>query len=546
MSDANPPMDDPYAIPGGNDGSKSGGDSGETNNGGSEPATPTPTPEPPAKKPDISILDEWLHPFQPFKDGTKLYSTIRIPPKPRGGGDVYSVDEVAPIELLPPDVEAAFKAHTKKVDANDLTHEELRAFNRWAWDNAPTVVKRSSHHKTLGELRQLYPQKREYVIDGVLRVGEVANMVSGPKAKKTIMAYNIMMSVITGQKLFGMFRCTQGKVLYIDNELHPEEIVSRAVEVANAMGVPIEYADTMIHFVHLRGNLVDLDNIDSHLQEFQPGEFKLIVLDALYRFFPPRTDENDNGAMARIYNKLDSIAAKLEAPLLVIHHSTKGNQSGKRVTDVGAGGSAQSRAADSHIVLRDHQEENAVVFEAAIRSSKPLSPLGLRFKWPIWRADSTLDVTKLQGSEEDDGGDGEGGGDHRGGRKVSRARELLIGGLLSSEAKTLTDLVDALSDRQLPCSDKIVRDAMRGLVKEGRAVVAKVQGHKGDAWKLNTNPVPATPAETTLAPDPQPNAETNAETDAQEHEHGDMPSFDDAMPDDFADQQDQSDTPFDV
>jgi len=78
--------------------------------------------------------------------------------------------------------------------------------------------------------------------------------------------------------------------------------------------------------------------------------------------------------VAGLYNLLDSYADALGAAFSLVHHSSKGNHSGKNVTDVGAGAGAQSRAADTHLVLRPHESDSAVVVEAAVRSWAPVSP----------------------------------------------------------------------------------------------------------------------------------------------------------------------------
>ena len=52
---------------------------------------------------------------------------------------------------------------------------------------------------------------------------------------------------------------------------------------------------------------------------------------------PAGADENDNATMAGLYNALDCYADALGAAFVNIHHSSKGDQSGKAVTDVGAG-----------------------------------------------------------------------------------------------------------------------------------------------------------------------------------------------------------------
>ncbi len=111
---------------------------------------------------------------------------------------------------------------------------------------------------------------------------------------------------------------------------------------------------------------------------------------------PSGTDENDNAGMAQIYNTLDSYAARLRCTIVLIHHSTKGNQSGKGITDVGAGAGSQSRAADTHLILRPHQETDVVVLDAVTRSWKPVEPICLRWQFPVWTPDSALDPAMLR------------------------------------------------------------------------------------------------------------------------------------------------------
>jgi len=120
------------------------------------------------------------------------------------------------------------------------------------------------------------------------------------------------------------------------------------------------------------------------------------VLDAFYRFMPAGGDENDNGTMANIYNRIDSFADRLGCCFVLIHHSTKGSQSSKSVTDVGAGAGAKSRATDTHLVLRPHEEDGVVVLDAAVRSWPPIEPTCLRWEFPVWMVDEGLDPVQLK------------------------------------------------------------------------------------------------------------------------------------------------------
>ena len=66
------------------------------------------------------------------------------------------------------------------------------------------------------------------------------------------------------------------------------------------------------------------------------------------------------------------------------------------MTDVGAGAGSQSRATDTHLVLRPHEEDGCVVLDAAVRSWAPIEPTGLRWSFPVWDFDPGLDPTQLR------------------------------------------------------------------------------------------------------------------------------------------------------
>ena len=129
-----------------------------------------------------------------------------------------------------------------------------------------------------------------------------------------------------------------------------------------------------LHVEALRGRLQDLFTLRHYFEQLEPRRYRLIVLDAFYRFLPVGTDENDNGAMAHLYNVLDSCAARLECAFVLIHHASKGSQADKSVTDVGAGAGSMARATDTHLILRPHEEDNVVVLDCAARSWPPLGP----------------------------------------------------------------------------------------------------------------------------------------------------------------------------
>jgi hypothetical protein len=125
--------------------------------------------------------------------------------------------------------------------------------------------------------------------------------------------------------------------------------------------------------------------------------YSLIVLDPLYRALGER-DENANSDMAKVFNRVDAAAAASGAAWLICHHSSKGGQTLKSVTDVGSGAGSISRASDCHLILRPHAVPGVAVVEAAVRSFPPLPAFCASFNWPLWqRASEDLDPSDLAG-----------------------------------------------------------------------------------------------------------------------------------------------------
>ena len=232
--------------------------------------------------------------------------------------------------------------------------------------------------RPVGELLSDFPVLRDPIIDGLLRVGETMNVIAPPKLGKSWLVLDLAMAVATGRDWLDAYPTHQGNVLLLDNELHAETSSDRIPRVAWARGTTVESLNQSMFIDNLRGRLPDINSLRTYFDNFKPGFFKLIILDAFYRFMPKDTDENSNGNVTDLYNVLDRYAADLQCSFVLVHHASKGNQSAKAVTDEGAGAGSQSRATDTHLVLRHHQEPGCVVVDAAVRSWPPIEPRCLR------------------------------------------------------------------------------------------------------------------------------------------------------------------------
>ena len=245
-------------------------------------------------------------------------------------------------------------------------------------DSSPAVL-------SVANLIANYPERREPIVDGLFRRGETCNIIGAPKAGKSWFLYGLALSVATGRDWLGM-PTTEGRVLLIDNEIHPPELASRFDAVARAMAIPAEVLADRVDVLPLRGRLLDLGRIASLLDGLCERRYALVALDAFYRCLPAGMSENDNAAMAAVYNRLDQVAAEMNAAIVLNHHASKGDQTTKSITDVGSGAGSISRAADCHLILRPHELEDCAVLDAACRSFPPVAASTIAWDWPLWAA----------------------------------------------------------------------------------------------------------------------------------------------------------------
>ena len=263
----------------------------------------------------------------------------------------------------------------------------------------PPVAPAEPEDIPIDELVGRYPKLRPVLIHGFLRLGETMNIIAPPKTGKSWLVTDLALSVATGTPWFG-FPCERGRVLIIDNELHPETSASRIPRIVEARGFEIGKVGKYISIVNQRGRLKTIEDIGSHVERYRSQGYKMIIIDAFYRAMPRGVDENDNGAIADVYNLLDRYAHEIGCAFVLIHHTSKGNQSQKSVTDVGSGAGSQSRAADTHLVLRRHREKDVVVMDSVVRSFPSVEPICLKWTWPLWNRADGLNPEDLDGKAE--------------------------------------------------------------------------------------------------------------------------------------------------
>ena len=243
----------------------------------------------------------------------------------------------------------------------------------------------------LYEWMQIEHPQRPIVIHNLLRTGDKLTLGGGSKSCKTWFAAALGISVSAGKPFIG-FRTEKTHVLFVNLELPPDIFHERLRTLQANMNILVPPG--MMSIWNLRGKDASIERLDRKLKAMpmMPG---LIIIDPLYKILGDRV-ENAAEDMASLMRILDGIALRNEAAILLPAHFSKGNQSEKSSIDRISGSGVFSRDADAIVTMTQHEEEDAFTLEFTLRGWAPLSPVVVRWEYPLFQRDDALDPEKLK------------------------------------------------------------------------------------------------------------------------------------------------------
>lgn len=231
--------------------------------------------------------------------------------------------------------------------------------------------------KSLKELMNDYPKMREPLIDGVLREGEIMNLVSPPKVGMTMLSLQLALAVASGTSWLG-FETVKKKVLYVDGELHCEVLIEKLRQLGSAANIPHAVLQG-VEFQVLRAYPSE-HNFSDLMSELRTKGYGLVVINP-FGALVPGYEDFDNERTARLYGEMNA-AADQHRTCLALTHRTRKNV----VMEASQGSSAAvSRLVDAHVVLKPSVDSNFYAVQASVRSFAPVSDFLVKFEYPTWR-----------------------------------------------------------------------------------------------------------------------------------------------------------------
>jgi hypothetical protein len=226
-------------------------------------------------------------------------------------------------------------------------------------------------------LRVLTPEEFEAdvappaIVDTMIYAASTHAQTGASKAGKTWAALQLAMAVAAGKPFLGL-EVVAAPVLYLSLELSAGMLRGRMREIEAGTGVSRPTIGDMFHVVApTAGYVPSLDigkdegaaDLERLIRETGT---RLAVLDTLYRFIPG-TDPIDNGEMGVIYGRLNDLAQRTGAALLILDHVGKGEQLGP-VSHSALGASVKGGAARVVIALRRTSREDGGRWQLDVES----------------------------------------------------------------------------------------------------------------------------------------------------------------------------------
>ena len=231
------------------------------------------------------------------------------------------------------------------------------------------------------------------LIAGLFRKGEKAMLGGQSKSMKSWASLDVGISISHGVPFIDR-EVTEGRVLFVNLELPQWSLRKRILDVSREKGIKSLESNRLLTLT-LRGHRTSANELRLELQRIGDKDLALVVVDPFYKL-AAGLDENAAGAMTEVLGTLEGITADTGAALLIPAHFAKGSAAQKESIDRISGSGVFARDPDSILTLTALEARDTFALESTLRTLPPIAPIGLRWAFPLFRIDATLDTANLR------------------------------------------------------------------------------------------------------------------------------------------------------
>ena len=264
-------------------------------------------------------------------------------------------------------------------------------------DNLPEI-------KCLADFIEHPAEQPPELIEGLLRQSHKMLVSGPPKAGKSFALMELAVAIAEEQKWLG-FRCTKGRVLYINLEIDPSSTEVRFRAIYDALEIPWTGGKDIFVW-NLRGYAMRMDELAPKIiRKIKQLGVSVVILDPIYKVITG--DENNASEMGFFCNQFDKICAEAGVSMIYCHHHSKGAQGSKKAMDRASGSGVFARDPDALIditpleMTEDFQnmvrDGNATPWrvEFVLREFATPQPVNVWFSWPLHIVDKSGELESL-------------------------------------------------------------------------------------------------------------------------------------------------------
>ena len=229
---------------------------------------------------------------------------------------------------------------------------------------------------------------------GLMYRGGTMMLSGASKSRKTYTMLAAGLAVAGGHDWLGI-KTKAAPVLYLNLELQDFAVAQRLQAISSKTGFAISRD---LHVVNLRTRLVTLDNLEGKIGELiRSTGAGLVVVDPHYKLSSASgIEENSNDGQALFLYRIEAAICSTGAGVMIAHHFAKGNPENKRAMDRAAGAGALARWPDVVMSMTEHEEADCVTAEFSLRNFAPVDPFVLRWNYPVWEVDTSVNPALLK------------------------------------------------------------------------------------------------------------------------------------------------------
>jgi AAA domain len=236
----------------------------------------------------------------------------------------------------------------------------------------------------------------EPLIDTLVERTAVGMIVAPAKAKKSMLALNLVFSLLTKKPFLGLAVSSKpDKIIYINLELTKTALGVRMRAMNQHYQATPKQLDNVIFLTaHEFSN--DQPLVDTKSQEVNPEPFKnlaeeaktwgatVIIIDPLYYVVG---EENDNVLMTAVIREFGKLRDQLNATVFVVHHTGKGHKDWSDPFLAGRGASSLAGAFEFVLGIEPKPDNEARLHHGS-RNYASIDPFSIRFdpSTLTWRA----------------------------------------------------------------------------------------------------------------------------------------------------------------